>query len=105
VRCLAPLAEAEARIAAEGDAPPSLREADRLLADVTAPPGSAWLLGADAYLCVARAWRTVGRPDRAHTVLTPLVAAAERHGWRTLVAAASSVDGCASAPTPAAAAQ
>jgi DNA-binding SARP family transcriptional activator/tetratricopeptide (TPR) repeat protein len=104
LRCLAPLAEAEARIAADGDAPPSLREADRLLADITAPPGSAWLLGADAYLSVARAWRSVGRPDRGRAVLDPLVAAAARHGWRTLLAAASSVEGCASG-TAAAAAQ
>jgi DNA-binding SARP family transcriptional activator/tetratricopeptide (TPR) repeat protein len=105
LRCLAPLAEAEARIAADRDAPPSLREADRLLADITAPPGSAWLLGADAYFSVARAWRTVGRHERACTVLTPLVAAAGRHGWRTLLTAASSVEGCAGAPTHAAAAQ
>ena len=105
VRCLAPLAEAEARIDAGADAPPSLREADRLLAAATAPPGSAWLLGADAYLCVARAWRAVGRPDRARTVLTPLVAAAGQHGWRTVEAAASAVDGCASVPTRAAAPQ
>jgi tetratricopeptide (TPR) repeat protein len=105
LRCLAPLAEAEARTATHGDTPPTLSEADRLLADITAPPGSAWLLGADAYLCVARAWRTVGRPDRGRDVLAPLVAAAGRHGWQTLRAAASSIEGCASAPTDAAAAQ
>ena len=105
LRCLAPLAEAEARVAADGAAPPSLREADRLLADITAPPGSAWLLGADAYLCVARAWRAIGRHDRAHAVLIPLVSSAERHGWRTLLAAAASVDGRRCAPTRAAAAQ
>ncbi len=105
LRCLAPLAEAEVRTATDGDAPPTLREADRLLADITAPPGSAWLLGADAYLCVARAWRRVGRPERAGAVLAPLVAAAERHGWQTVRAAASSVEGCPSVPTDAAAAQ
>ena len=105
LRCLAPLAEAEARVAVDGAAPPSLREADRLLADITAPPGSAWLLGADAYLCVARAWRAIGRHDRARAVLFPLVASAERHGWRPLLAAAASVDGCRSAPAPAAVAQ
>jgi hypothetical protein len=105
LRCLAPLAEAQALSTGVDEVPASLHEADRLLADITAPPGSAWLLGADVYLCVARAWRAVGRHDRAHAVLIPLVASAERHGWRTLVAAAASVDGCRSATTRATAAQ
>jgi hypothetical protein len=33
-----------------------LAEADALLALVDAPPGSAWPLGTDAYLAVARGW-------------------------------------------------
>ena len=95
LRCLAPLAEAHALSAAVDDVPASLHEADRLLAEIAAPPGSAWLLGADAYLGVARAWRTVGRHDRARAVLAPLTSAAGRHGWPTLLAAAASLDGCA----------
>ncbi len=105
LRCLAPLAEAEARAEPGAGAPATLREADRLLADITAPPGSAWLLGADAYLCVARAWCTLGRPDRARSALGPLLVAAERHGWRTVLAAAPSIEGCDAASTGAAVAQ
>jgi DNA-binding SARP family transcriptional activator/tetratricopeptide (TPR) repeat protein len=105
VRCLAPLAEAQALSAAADDVPASLREAGRMLAEIAAPPGSAWLLGADAYLSVARAWGAVGRHDRARAVLAPLVSAASRHRWPTLLAAASSVEGCAPLPTDAAAAQ
>ncbi|MCD2195169.1 AAA family ATPase [Actinomycetospora endophytica] len=102
LRCLAPLAEAEARDAPGGPVPPTLIEADRLLAAVDAPVGSAWLLGADAYLGVARAWRAIGRPDRADAALAPLAVAAQRHGWRTVLAAAS-LEGCA--PTAATVAQ
>ncbi len=87
LRCLAPLAEATA--VPGGDVPPSLDAADRVLAGITAPPGEAWLLGADAYLSVARAWRALGRPDRAGAVVAPLLAAATRHGWRPLLASAA----------------
>ena len=58
----APLAEAT------GD-PAVLRRADALLRSIRAPEGCAWLLGADAYLGVARAWRRAGqsRPGRARS--------------------------------------
>lgn len=85
VRCLAPLAEIAA---GHGDDTP-LVEADRLLAGVTAPPAAAWLLGADAYVSVARAWLARDRPARARRTLAPLLAAARAHGWRHL---ASRVD-------------
>ena len=58
LRCLGPLAEAT------GDAD-VLRRADDLLRGIRAPEGCAWLLGADAYLGVARAWRRAGDADRA----------------------------------------
>ena len=80
VRCLAPLAEIAA---GHGDDTP-LVEADRLLAGVTAPPAAAWLLGADAYVSVARAWLVRDRPGRARSTLMPLQAAARAHGWRHL---------------------
>jgi hypothetical protein len=47
------------------------------------------LLGADAYLSVARAWRTAGRPDRAEEILTGFRAAALTAGWRALADLAS----------------
>jgi hypothetical protein len=78
LRGLASLAEAT------GDRDLLGRAAD-LLAEVTAPSG-AWLLGADAYLAVARGWLAAGEPDRARAVLAPFLAAAERAGWPPLQA-------------------
>ena len=74
LRFLAALAEAT------GDAQP-LAQADALLHRIDAPPGSAWLLGTDAYLGIARAWLAADRPDRALAAAGPLVAAAERVQW------------------------
>ena len=45
--------------------PACCARADALLRGIRAPEGCAWLLGADAYLGVARAWRRAGEPDRA----------------------------------------
>jgi DNA-binding SARP family transcriptional activator len=75
VRCLGPLA------AATGSRT-LLREADALVAGIEAPPGSAWLFGADAYLSVARGWLRQGEPARARTVIAPLLEAANRVPWR-----------------------
>ncbi|MDN5858675.1 MAG: hypothetical protein L0H84_08620, partial [Pseudonocardia sp.] len=86
LRCLAPLAELS------GD-PAVLKEADALLAGITAPPGCAWMLGADVYLSVARAWLGGGKPERAREVLRPLLTAAERLGWEPVLATAGLVDG------------
>jgi hypothetical protein len=77
LRCLGPLAEAT------GD-PAVLRRADALLRSIRAPEGCAWLLGADAYLGVARAWRRAGDHDRAERILTDFRAAAGAAGWSTL---------------------
>ena len=71
LRCLAPLAEATGSASV-------LAEADALLAGIDAPPGTAWLLGTDAYLAVARCWLRHGDPGRARAVLRPLLAAADR---------------------------
>jgi hypothetical protein len=85
LRCLAPLAEATG----ERDV---LVEADALLASIAAPPGAAFLLGADVYLSVARAWLRSGEPDRVRTVLAPLLAAAERLRWIPVLVTAGLVD-------------
>lgn len=74
LRCLAPLA------AVTGD---GLREADRLLAEVEAPPGAAWIAGADVYEALASAWLTAGDPGAAQRVTAPLLAAT-RHSWQVL---------------------
>ncbi|GIF77482.1 ATP-binding protein [Asanoa siamensis] len=81
LRCLAPLAEATG-------SPALLDEADSLLRAVVAPPGAAWLYGADVYTSVARAWLARGEPARAAAVLDPLLSAGDRTGWRAPLAAA-----------------
>ena len=75
VSCLGPLAAASGSRAL-------LEQADALVAGIDAPPGSAWLFGADAYLSVARGWLRQGEPARARAVIAPLLAAASRVPWR-----------------------
>jgi DNA-binding SARP family transcriptional activator/tetratricopeptide (TPR) repeat protein len=77
LRCLGPLAEATGDLAV-------LERADALLRGIRAPEGRAWLLGADAYLAVARAWRQAGDPERADAVLAGFRTAATAAGWTAL---------------------
>ncbi len=86
LRHLAALAEATGSSAA-------LDEADRLLNGIDAPAGCAWLLGADAYLGVARAWLVAGRQDRAAAALAPMLSAAGRVPWVSALAEGSLVAG------------
>jgi hypothetical protein len=58
-----------------------LEEADRLLAQVSTPPGTGWVLGADVYECVAAAWTSAGEPDRARAALAPLLAVTGAGTW------------------------
>jgi len=90
LRCLAPLAEATGSASV-------LDEADRLLARIVAPAGSAWLVGADAYLSVARGWLARDEPARARAVLAPMLSAAARIPWVAPLAAGCLVDGLAAA--------
>jgi DNA-binding SARP family transcriptional activator/tetratricopeptide (TPR) repeat protein len=78
LRCLGPLAEAT------GD-PAVLQRADELLAGIRVSEGHGWLLGADVYLCVARAWRRAGRPERADEILAGLRTAARAAQWSGLI--------------------
>lgn len=84
LRCLAPLAQASGSLAV-------LEEADALIRGITAPPGSAFLLGYWCHLAVARAWLDRGEPDRAEPVVAPLLAAADRFQWPAVLAEASLV--------------
>ena len=88
LRCLAPMAELTGSAEV-------LEQADALLTGISAPPGSAWLLGADAYVSVARAWLTHDEPDRARAVLVPLLAAARRLQWIPIIAEGELVDATA----------
>ena len=90
LRCLAALAQATSSRAV-------LDEADALLSSIVAPPGSAWLLGTDAYLSVARAWLHHRQPERARAVLAPLILAAGRQRWLPTLASSALVEGEAAA--------
>jgi DNA-binding SARP family transcriptional activator/tetratricopeptide (TPR) repeat protein len=85
LRCVAPLAEAT------GD-PDVLREAESLLAAVEAPPEAAFVLGADIYMCLARAHLRQGDPERGRVVLAPLLAAAQRLDWIPVLVSAGLLD-------------
>lgn len=78
LRCLSALADSTGSIEV-------LREADELFKRAACPDGSAWLLGADAYLCLTRAWLTQGDVQRAVEVLGPFLTAARRCGWALLL--------------------
>ncbi len=58
-----------------------LASADRLLGSTSTPPGGAWIIGADAYLMVARAWLDRGERARARHVLAPLLTATSPTHW------------------------
>ncbi len=68
--------------------PAMLAAADTMLRDVRAPDGQVWLLGADSYLAVSRAWLAAGDAHRSREVLDPLVAASRWQGWRPVLAQA-----------------
>jgi len=53
------------------------------------------VLGYEACLAVARGWLAARQPERARSVLAPLLAAVEREPWVTALAAALVVDGAA----------
>ncbi len=75
--------------------------ADALLSSIDAPEGCAWLLGAEAYLAVGRAWLRHGDPDRAATAIAPLHIAANRIGWTWVSEAVTALSVDAGLPTPA----
>ena len=81
-----------ARLAATAGSPAVLADADRLLEQADIPADSAWLLGEDAYLALAKAWLDRGEPERGRAVLAPLLALAERVPWTPALAAALAAD-------------
>ena len=86
LRCAAPLAEATG-------SPRLLAEATDLLDAASLPDGSAWVLGSDTYLSLARAWTGHGDAERARAILAPLLSVAARVPWIAIEAAARAVDG------------
>lgn len=74
LRCAAPLA------AATGSRTMLTRAAGLLDAAVL-PDAGAWVPGDECYLSVARAWLGRDEPDRARSLLAPLLAVAQRVPW------------------------
>jgi tetratricopeptide (TPR) repeat protein len=70
-----------------------LTEAAGLLEQAEIPAGVAWLPGYDAYLSLARGWLGLDQPDRAITVVAPLLAAAEQGPWLPVLAEGLAVHG------------
>jgi DNA-binding SARP family transcriptional activator len=85
-RCLGQLAWARWLLGAHDEARALAARAERLLQEVSAPPGGAFLFGAHAYAAVARVHLAAGAPERGAALLLPLRAAAERSGWREAAA-------------------
>jgi DNA-binding SARP family transcriptional activator len=81
-----------ARLAGAAGSPAVLADADRLLEQADIPADSAWLLGEDAYLALAKAWLDRGEPERGRAVLAPLLALAERVPWTPALAASLAAD-------------
>jgi tetratricopeptide (TPR) repeat protein len=92
LNCLGPLADAS------GDRK-ILDEANALLSTIDAPEGCAWLLGAEAYLAIARAWLRHGEPGRAAAAIAPLRVAATRIGWAWVSDAVNDLTAEAGLPT------
>jgi class 3 adenylate cyclase/tetratricopeptide (TPR) repeat protein len=80
LRCLSLLASARAL---RGEVDLDLPErVERLLDEVSTPPGGAWLFGAHVYEATARALLSSGQPERARRLVEPLVAVSQRVGWK-----------------------
>jgi tetratricopeptide (TPR) repeat protein len=85
LRCLALLAQLTG-------SETELVEADTLLADVSAPPGHAWLHGIDVYLAIATAHLDHGSLDRAEQTIAPVVSAGRTTGTLPVLAQTSLIE-------------
>jgi len=95
LRCTALLAWARWLLGEHERALSLAEDAELMLADVTTPPGEAWLFGAHAQLALARTRLAAGEPERCAPMARLLLDAAGRNGWRdTAAAAAVVVAGC-----------
>jgi class 3 adenylate cyclase len=85
-RCLSQLAWARWLLGARDEARSLADRADKLLEQVSAPSGGAFVFGAHAYVATARVHLAAGMPERGEALLQPLLAAAERSGWQEAAA-------------------
>ena len=95
IRALAALAGAEVVRGNLGGGAARVDEAETMLAEITVPPGGAWLFGWPAVTEVGLALVGLGRPEQAREVVGALLGPAEAAGWRTAAARARLVLGSA----------
>ena len=91
VRCGGLLAAAESALGHAERAVELATRVEELLERMTVPPGGTFLYGAHAQLAVAGVRLRSGDPAAAERLAAPLLAAAERVGWRETVAQAACV--------------
>jgi class 3 adenylate cyclase/tetratricopeptide (TPR) repeat protein len=82
VRRLSQLAWARWLLGDRAEASALAARAEKLLEQVSAPPGGAFLFGSHAYVALARVHLATGAPERGEALLRPLLGAAKRSGWR-----------------------
>jgi tetratricopeptide (TPR) repeat protein len=92
-RCLSQLAWARWLLGAPDEARSIAHRAEELLEEVSAPSGGAFVFGTHAYVATARVHLAAGTPERGEALLQPLLAAAERSGWREAAATTGLVMG------------
>jgi tetratricopeptide (TPR) repeat protein len=83
-----------------GDRERALEEAtsaERLVNEITAPPGQVYLQGADGPIALALLYEAAGDPSRALNLVRPVLDAAMTSGWQEVVAGASLATGRARA--------
>ena len=85
-RCLSQLAWARWLLGTRDEARSLADRAEKLLEEVSAPSGGAFVFGTHAYVATARVHLGAGMPERGEALLQPLVTAAERSGWREAAA-------------------
>jgi hypothetical protein len=95
VRCLGQLAWARCLLGAHDEASALAARAGELLERVSAPEGSAFLFGVNAYAAVGRVLLATEAPDCVEPLLLPVFRAAERSEWREAVATLGLVRGLA----------
>jgi class 3 adenylate cyclase len=86
VRCLGQLAWARLLLGGQDEARTLAARGHELLDEVTVPDGNAFVFGFQAYAAVARVLAATGAAREGEGLLRPVLAAAERSGWREAVA-------------------
>jgi class 3 adenylate cyclase len=93
VRCVGQLSWARWLLGDQDEARALAARGHKLLAEATAPDGTAFLFGFAAYAAVARVLAATGAAEQGEALLSPVLTAAERSGWCEAVATSELVLG------------